>query len=97
MSYLARIETLAAYPDNFDLRVGKAQDILKKDSAYQKIMRELKHNADMHFNSYNRKKDSVVEDGEKKERDLVKKAEQRMKALGLKKAPNGFWYYAGEI
>jgi len=99
MSFLSKIEMISAvtYPDNFDVRVGKANQILKKDSAYQKIMVELKINADRHFNSYNKKSDAVVEEGEKNEMDLVKKAEQRQKALGLKKAPNGFWYYAGKL
>jgi len=96
MSYVKKVVT-AAYPDKYEIRIGLALDILKKDPIYRGIMSELKLNADKYFNTYNRQKDSIVDEGEKSELDLVKKAEQRQKALGLKKGPGGFIYFAGDL
>jgi len=85
------------FPDNFGARISKAMDILEKDSAYQDIMKELKSNADKYFNTAMKQPDATAKDGEAKETALIKKAEQREKELNIKHAPNGFYYFTGNL
>jgi len=95
-SFLQKVEA-NQYPDNFGARFTKAMEILEKDSAYQDIMKALKLNSGKYFDTYSKQPDSVVKEGESKEAELVKKAEQREKELNIKHAPNGFYYFAGDL
>ena len=85
------------FPDNFMLRISKAQEILGQDPEYQTLLAELKINADKHFNTFFRQSDKFVEEGEAKEVSLVQACEQREKALLIESAPNGFLYFFGSL
>jgi hypothetical protein len=85
------------FPDNFMLRISKAQEILGQDPEYQTLLTRLKINENRYFNTFFRQSDKFVEEGEAKEMSLVQACEQREKALLIETAPNGFIYFSGSL
>ena len=75
-------------PDNLSERMDKALEVLKKDKKLEEIMLELTHVNDEFKRGMS---DKQALDLEKKEMELVKRAEEREKELGVKKY-NGFPY-----
>jgi len=78
--------------DDFNVKsVSEAAKILENDSEYQKIMKDLKLNSNKYFDTYRPLPANKINEGEAIERELVKKAEEREKQLGIGKK-NGWPY-----
>jgi len=75
-------------PDNLSERMDKALDVMQKDQALDRIMRDITHLGAEWARAMNN--DDALE-LEKREQALVKKAEDRENQLGIQRY-NGFPY-----
>ena len=70
--------------------IEKAIKLMDKDAKYQAIINELKQNSMKYFDSFYKKSDDFVKQGEAIEKKLNAKLAKREKELGIIKLKNGF-------